>query len=289
MIRSMTGFARAEAATPQGLLLWEIRSVNHRFLEVQFRLPDSCRALEPELRQRATARLGRGRLEASLSLRAAGERTAALGRLNLPLARQLIGHWQTLAAEISEPGPLNPTDILRWPGVLEQEEQDPAALQGEALGLFDAALGELAAAREREGARLAGLFEARLDEISAQVGQVLARLPEVTDRIRERLRERVAALGVTVDPERLEQELALIAQKMDVAEELDRLGAHIAEFRSGLGGDVPVGRRLDFLVQELNREANTLASKSADAETTRHAVDIKVLVEQIREQVQNVE
>lgn len=289
MIRSMTGFARAEAATPQGLLLWEIRSVNHRFLEVQFRLPDSCRALETELRQRATARLGRGRLEASLSLRAAGERATALGRLNLPLARQLIGHWQTLAAEISEPGPLNPTDILRWPGVLEQEEQDPAALQGEALGLFDAALEELAAAREREGDRLAALFEGRLEEINARVGQVQARLPEVMDRIRERLRERVAALGVTVDPERLEQELALIAQKMDVAEELDRLGAHIAEFRSGLRGDVPVGRRLDFLVQELNREANTLASKSADAETTRQAVDIKVLVEQIREQVQNVE
>jgi uncharacterized protein (TIGR00255 family) len=289
MIRSMTGFARAEGATPQGLLLWEIRSVNHRFLEVQFRLPDSCRALEPELRQRATARLGRGRLEASLSLKPAGERTAAPGRLNLPLARQLIGHWQTLAAEISEPGTLNPTDILRWPGVLEQEEPDPEVLHGEALRLFDTALEELAAAREREGARLAGLFEARLGEIDDRVGQVLARLPEVTDRIRERLRERVAALGVTVDPERLEQELALIAQKMDVAEELDRLRAHIAEFRSGLGGDVPVGRRLDFLVQELNREANTLASKSADAETTRHAVDIKVLVEQIREQVQNVE
>ncbi len=284
----MTGFARAETATPQGQLLWEVRSINHRYLEVQLKLPDFARALEADLRQLATSQLGRGRVEASLGLRA-GENRAPAGRLNLPLVRQLVGHFGAIAAEIPHPAPINPVDVLRWPGVLEQEEQDPAALLPIVTQTFEALLADLNGARAREGARIGEMLERRLAEIEAHVASVVERLPGVLARIRERLAERVAALAAPVDPERLEQEIVLLAQKLDVSEELDRLTAHLAEFRDNLQSEAPVGRRLDFLVQELNREANTLASKSADAETTRHAVDIKVLIEQIREQVQNVE
>lgn len=284
----MTGFARSETATAQGQLLWEVRSINHRYLEVLLKLPDFGRCIETDLRQLATARLGRGRVEASLSLRA-GDNRAPAGKLNLPLVRQLAGHFTAVAHELGNPGPVSPLDVLRWPGVLEQEELDPAALLPVVSQTFEAVIAELNGARAREGARIGEMLERRLAEIEVHVAQVIARLPTVLARIRERLAERVAALSTPVDPERLEQEIVLLAQKLDVSEELDRLTAHLAEFRDNLKSEAAVGRRLDFLVQELNREANTLASKSADAETTRHAVDIKVLIEQIREQVQNVE
>ncbi|MBL8226405.1 MAG: YicC family protein [Chromatiales bacterium] len=291
MIRSMTGFARVERTTPDGLVAWEIRSVNGRYLEVLFKVPDWCRGLEAELRQQAQAQLGRGRVEASLTVRLAVERHAAT-QLNLPLARSLAAHAATLA---SEPGLASGTglgvgELLRWPGVLEQQEPDLSGLQAAAAEAFGAALAELGTARAREGARIGEMFARRLDEIEARVRTVQARLPDVLVRIRERLRERVAALGAPgTDPARLEQEIVLIAQRIDVAEELDRLMAHVAEFRDNLKAAEPVGRRLDFLVQEFNREANTLGSKSADAETTREAVELKVLIEQLREQVQNVE
>lgn len=284
----MTGFARGETTTPQGQLLWEVRSVNHRHLEVLLKVPDFCRGIETDLRQLASARLGRGRVEASLSLRA-GEGRAPAARLNLPLVRQLVGHFGAIADELRNSASVSPLDVLRWPGVLEQEEQDPAALLPEVSRTFEAVIADLNAARAREGARIAEMLERRLAEIEGHVIEVIARLPDVLARIRERLAERVAALAAPVDPQRLEQEIVLLAQKLDVSEELDRLRSHLAEFRDNLTSDAPVGRRLDFLVQELNREANTLASKSADAETTRRAVDIKVLIEQIREQVQNVE
>jgi len=288
MIRSMTGFARRSASTPSGELLWEVRAVNHRYLEVVFRLPDSLRALEPTLRQLATDRLGRGRVEGALSLRRTASRTAPLV-VNEALARELLRAAEAIGRELPVPAPLSALDILRWPGVCEQEEPDPDALATPASEAFAGALEELAAGRAREGARIAAMLEQRCAEIVAICDLVRGRLPEVHERIRDRLRERVAALGVTADPDRLEQELALIAQKLDVSEELDRLQAHVAELRDTVASEEPVGRRLDFLVQELNREANTLASKSADTETTRHAVDLKVLVEQLREQVQNVE
>jgi len=284
----MTGFARGETATPQGQLLWEVRSINHRYLEVQLKLPDFCRAIETDLRQLATGQLGRGRVEASLSLRA-GENRSPAGKLNLPLVRQLVGHFSAIADELRNSASISPLDVLRWPGVLEQEELDPSALLPVVTQTFEAVIIELNAARAREGARIGEMLERRLVEIEAHVAEVVARLPVVLAKIRERLAERVAALSTPVNPDRLEQEIVLLAQKLDVSEELDRLTAHLAEFRDNLKSDAPVGRRLDFLVQELNREANTLASKSADAETTRHAVDIKVLIEQIREQVQNVE
>jgi len=284
----MTGFARGETTTPQGQLLWEVRSVNHRHLEVLLKVPDFCRGIETDLRQLASGRLARGRVEASLSLRA-GESRAASSKLNLPLVRQLAMHLDTISGELGTAAPASPVDILRWPGVLEQEEQDPAALLPEVTRAFETVIADLNGARAREGARIAEMLERRLAEIEGHVADVVARLPDVLARIRERLAERVAALATPVDPQRLEQEVVLLAQKLDVSEELDRLRSHLTEFRDNLRSDAPVGRRLDFLVQELNREANTLASKSADAETTRRAVDIKVLVEQIREQVQNVE
>lgn len=288
MIRSMTGFAQSDTATPQGVLLWELRSVNNRYLEVQLRLPELFRPIENEVRQLAAARLGRGRIEASLSLRNPQGQLAA-SQLNLALARQIIGHARALADEIRNTAALNPLELLRWPGILEQEEQDLSALLPMAVAGFDAALTDLDDARGREGARIEEMFERRLADIESGVAAVVARLPVVLARIRERLAERIEALGIPADRERLEQEIALLAQKLDVSEELDRLTAHIAEFRGNLRSGIPVGRRLDFLVQEFNREANTLASKSADADTTRQAVDIKVLIEQIREQVQNVE
>lgn len=296
MLRSMTGFARSETTTPEGQLLWEIRSVNHRYLEIQLKLPEAFRALDPEIRQRMSARIGRGRVEATLTVRNAGDQLR-FGRLNLPLARQIIGHAATIAGEMAggaakgmgEAAPVSALDVLRWPGVLEQEELDPGPLFPAVLALLDEALTDLTAARGREGERIGEMLERRLAEIEAQRQAVIARLPAVLEGMNERLRSRVEALNVTVDGGRLEQELTIIAQKLDVTEELDRLGSHIAEFRRILGTEEPVGRRLDFLVQELNREANTLASKSADAETTRQAVDIKVLLEQIREQIQNVE
>jgi len=288
VIRSMTGFARSETATAQGQLLWEVRSINNRYLEVQLKLPDFCRGLEAELRQVAGKQLGRGRVEASLSLRAADNRAPAQ-RLNIGLVRQLVGHFATVANELRNSAPISPLDLLRWPGVLEQDEQDPTALFPVVLQTFEAVITDLNDARGREGARIHEMLERRLAEIETHVAGVVGRLPTVLDRIRERLAERIASLAVPADPDRLEQEIVLIAQKLDVSEELDRLTAHLAEFRGNLQAEAPVGRRLDFLVQELNREANTLASKSADAETTRHAVDIKVLIEQAREQVQNVE
>ena len=288
MIRSMTGFAQSETGTPQGVLLWELRSVNNRYLELQLRLPELFRPIENDVRQLAAARLGRGRVEASLSLRNPQGQPAA-SRLNLVLARQLIAHAQTLADDLENPAALSALDLLRWPGVLEQEEQDLSALLPLALAGFESALADLDASRGREGARIEEMFERRLTEIEACVAAVVGRLPTVLVRIRERLAERIASLGIQADNERLEQEIALLAQKLDVSEELDRLTAHIAEFRSNLRSGVPVGRRLDFLVQELNREANTLGSKSADAATTRAAVDIKGRIEQSREQVQNVE
>lgn len=288
MIRSMTGFAQAETATDQGVLFWELRSVNNRYLEVQLRLPEMFRPIENEIRQLAAARLGRGRVEASLSLRNPQGQPAA-SQINLALARQLIEHARTLADEMRNTAALNPLELLRWPGILEQQEQDLSGLLPLAVTGFEAALTDLDEARGREGARIEEMFERRLTEIETGVAAVISRLPAVLARSRERLAERIAALGIPADAERLEQEIALLAQKLDVSEELDRLTAHIAEFRSNLRSGIPVGRRLDFLVQEFNREANTLGSKSADAETTRQAVDMKVLIEQIREQVQNVE
>jgi len=289
MIRSMTGFARRERQGPWGTLACELRSVNHRYLELSLRMPDDLRPLESDARQLLSATLKRGKVEAGLYLRGTASANAAV-EINRPLVEQLLSR----AAEVGAmsgvaSAPISPLDILRWPGAIREAERDPSPVLHEALELLRETVGELNEARSREGARLRELLRQRCEHLSQQVSTVRTRLPEIAARIRAKVAERVAQLGAQVDDERLEQELVLLAYKMDVQEELDRLGSHLTETLQALDSKEPAGRRLDFLMQELNREANTLSSKSQDVETTRAAVDIKVLIEQMREQVQNVE
>lgn len=290
MIRSMTGFARAEATAPWGSLAWELRSVNHRYLEAGLRLPEDLRALEARCRQQIAARLKRGKVDATLrvSWEAAGDRELAL---DLPLAARVAEAATRIRAEVGELALPTTTDLLRWPGVVREQERDlepVAALAGAAL---DQALAELDAARSREGERLAEALADRCEAVAGLVVRVRERLPEIRAGLRQRLMDRLAGLDLEAEPQRLEQELAIQLGKVDVDEELDRLDSHVAEVRRILAArdDEANGRRLDFLMQEFNREANTLGSKSVDTETTRIAVELKVLVEQMREQVQNVE
>ncbi|MEX0899342.1 MAG: YicC/YloC family endoribonuclease [Gammaproteobacteria bacterium] len=288
MTLSMTGFARAEADTEFGTLSWEARTVNHRHLDLALRLPEECRALEPRVREVVGARIKRGKIDLGLHLRRRDGKAPALA-LDDGLLAQLIDAAGAVARRLGDSGALNPLDLLRWPGVLRETELDTTPLHAAALELLEAALADLVAGREREGAHIAASIRDKGDEIVALVEGVRARLPAVHARLRDKLLARIAELGATPDPARLEQELVILAQRLDVAEELDRLDAHVSELNAVLGRDEPVGRRLDFLLQEFNREANTLGSKAQDAETTRAAVDLKVLIEQIREQVQNLE
>jgi uncharacterized protein (TIGR00255 family) len=288
MIASMTGFARREASGPWGTLVCELRSVNHRFLEAGVRLPDELRAAEGELRSRLTRQLRRGKVDCTVIYRRAA---GAAGSLEVePLAlERVLAAVKLVSRSHGEPLSVNALDVLRWPGVLREEASGTEQVLSAAYELFDATLAELVAARAREGARLAELLEQRCGTLESLVADVRARLPEVQARLRQRLHERLAEIAASVDHERLEQELALLLQRLDVDEELERLSGHIAEVRRVIGAQEPAGRRLDFLMQELNREANTLSSKSQDLETTRNAVDMKVVIEQMREQVQNAE
>jgi uncharacterized protein (TIGR00255 family) len=294
MIRSMTGFARSEHADALGALAWELRSVNHRYLEVSLRLPDEFRALESEFRQTIAAAVRRGKLEATLQLRSLVAAGATLELEEVFLDELLARAHEVTRRATQRGGTLDsPTalEIMRWPGVLREERRDLEPLQSAARATLAAALEALSASRASEGERIAQMIAGRCAELAARVTAVRARLPDVHLRIRTRLEERLAQLQLPGEPsrERLEQEIALALARMDVEEELDRLTSHLAEAAKALAGDEPAGRRLDFLMQEFNREANTLSSKSQDAETTRAAVDMKVLIEQIREQVQNVE
>ncbi|MCP5327647.1 MAG: YicC family protein [Sinobacteraceae bacterium] len=288
MITSMTGFARREANGPFGQLACELRSVNHRYLEAGFRLPEELRALETELRQALARELRRGKVDCSIHLRA-----AANGAAELLIDDRALANLLDRVREISVAAPGKPTvdvmDILRWPGIVRENETDGESLQAAARSLFADTLRELSECRAREGVRLRELIEQRCSGLEQLLTQVRARLPEIQGRVRQRLEERVAELGAAADRDRLEQELVLLLQRLDVAEELDRLTGHIEETRRVIGGNEPAGRRLDFLMQELNREANTLASKSQDLDSTRYAIDMKVLIEQMREQVQNIE
>jgi uncharacterized protein (TIGR00255 family) len=288
MIASMTGFARCERAGPYGTLVCEIRSVNHRFLDAALRLPDSCRALEPALRAQLAGKLNRGKVDCTLQQRAAAAGSVSLDIDHAVLGR-LIEQLTVLARNTTQPTQLDLIELLRWPGVLREADAGTEALQQAAQALFTQALAELAEARAREGARLAALIEQRLAALSQMLEALRTRLPEAQARIRQRFNERLAELKAQVDADRIEQEVALLLQRFDVAEELDRLASHIVEARRALGAREPAGRRLDFLMQEFNREANTLSSKSQDQDTTRAAVEMKVLIEQMREQVQNIE
>jgi len=288
MIASMTGFARREASGPWGSLVCELRSVNHRFLESGFRLPDELRAAESEFRQALAKELKRGKVDCTLIFRPSKAGESALN-VDAAALERVLARVRDLAAAVPERHTVNLLDILRWPGVIRDDSVAGEELLAAARNLFAETVTELAAARSREGVRLRELIEQRCGALEGYVAQVRARLPEVQARIRVRLDERLAELKAQVDQERLEQELAILLQRLDVDEEMDRLTGHIAEIRRVVGANEPAGRRLDFLMQELNREANTLSSKSQDLETTRAAVDMKVVIEQMREQVQNIE
>ncbi len=284
----MTGFARREVETDAGTLSWELRSVNHRHLDLSLRIPDEFQAMESAVRDAIAQRVKRGKLDATLRLRGR-EGEAAPIELDHAVLERVVEAAHTVARELGQAAPPNPVDILRWPGVVRPAERDVTPLHERAIALLSETLEDFSAARGREGERLATTLAEQADAVTAAVAAVRDRLPEVQSRLRAKLVARIETLEVEADPQRLEQELAIVAQRLDVAEELDRLDGHVVELRDALGADEPVGRRLDFLLQEFNREANTLASKSQDAETTRIAVDLKVTVERMREQVQNIE
>lgn len=288
MIKSMTAFARETRTADFGELTWELRAVNHRYLEPHLRLPEELRALETQVRARLAARLQRGKLDCALRYAPA---VGSVGRLevNRGFVEQLLAAGQEVGAIVGREAAPSPFDLLRWPGVLHEQERDLDRVSRAALELLETAIDTLLATREREGERLERLLVERCDRLQESVARVRLRMPEVMANVRRRLAERLAELRAELDPSRIEQEMALLAARLDVDEEMDRLEAHIAEVRAVLQRNEPVGRRLDFLMQELNREANTLGSKSADVEITREAVEMKVLIEQMREQIQNLE
>ena len=287
MVHSMTAFARHEQATAHGTLSWELRSVNHRYLEPHLRLPEAFRDLEGAVREALRQGLSRGKVECTL--RFAEENAGKPLQVDSERARQVIAAAEQVAALIQQPAPLNPLEVLAWPGVLVADSADPQALNAAALKLFDQALSELKAGRAREGAELAKLLNDRLDSILEEVAALRELVPQMLAGQRAKIETRFAEMQAELDPQRLEQELVLLAQKSDVAEELDRLATHVAEVRRVLKAGGAAGRRLDFLMQELNREANTLGSKAFDPRSTQAAVNLKVLIEQMLEQVQNIE
>ena len=287
MVHSMTAFARIEGAGANGTLSWELRSVNHRYLEPHLRLPDAFRDLEGAVRESLRQGLSRGKVECTLRF---SEETAGKSlQVDSSRASQLIAAAEQVAALIRQPAPLNPLEVLAWPGVLVADSADPQALNAAALQLFEQALGELKNGRAREGAELARLLNERLDSIQEEIAALRLLVPEMLANQRQKIETRFAEMQAELDPQRLEQELVLLAQKSDVAEELDRLATHVGEVRRVLKAGGAAGRRLDFLMQELNREANTLGSKAFDPRSTQAAVNLKVLIEQMREQVQNIE
>ena len=288
MIRSMTAFARVEKNTEKCLLSLEIRSVNHRFSEVSLRIPEDLRPLEPKIREIISSRIKRGKIDANLRFQA-----VASGEENFEIDKDLAAKLAHATREIDQllynAAPVNALEVMRWPGVIKAPEQDLTQVGSDTLTLLDEALSELIETRTREGEKLKAIIEARCTAMEDQVNTVSQRLPEILQAMRSRLEERLSEIKGELDPSRVEQEIVILANKADVDEELDRLTTHVGEIRRVLGQDEPVGRRLDFLMQELNREANTLGSKSVHTDLTNASVELKVLIEQMREQVQNIE
>jgi len=285
-IRSMTAYASGERTTPWGTLGCELRAVNHRFLELGARLPDELRALEPALRERVSTRVSRGKVDLTLRFR------SSESAVSLQVDQTLVARLGELAAGLRGSFPelrVGLVELLQFPGVLQSQAADPAELQAQALALLDSVLAEFVAAREREGGKLVAAILERVDGIERIAGEVRGLVPLIREGQRSKLQARLAELAQGADPARVEQELVLSLQKLDVDEELDRLSSHVDEIRRVFRQKEPVGRRLDFLLQEFNREANTLGSKSVDARTSNAAVELKVLIDQIREQVQNIE
>ncbi len=287
MIYSMTAFAHLELKKEWGNAVWEIRSVNQRFLETYFRLPEAFRNLEMTLRERLRTALTRGKVECSLRIELNTNQNNGL-TLNQEYAKQVVSSLQWLK-ETAQEGEINLVDILRFPGVVDNQNQDLDQISQDLLDGFEQILAEFIAMRGREGANLQALIQQRLDAIATEATKVQAQMPSVLQWQKDRLQQRFDELNLQLDPQRLEQEMVLLAQKVDVAEELDRLQLHVKETTSILKKGGAVGRKLDFMMQELNREANTLASKSINADVTNSAVELKVLIEQMREQIQNLE
>ncbi|KKZ58191.1 YicC/YloC family endoribonuclease [Haemophilus haemolyticus] len=287
MIYSMTAFARLEVKKDWGDAVWEIRSVNQRYLENFFRLPEQFRGLENTLREKLRQSLTRGKIECSLRIETKKQTNAELN-LNKELANQVIKSLQWIKTQAGE-GEINLTDVLRYPGVVEAQEQDLDAISQDLLTAFDNLLTDFIAMRGREGEKLNDIIQQRLDAIAVEADKVRSQMPAVLQWQRERLLQRFEDAQINLDPQRVEQEMILLAQRVDVAEELDRLQMHVKETTNILKKGGAVGRKLDFMMQELNRESNTLASKSINADITASAVELKVLIEQMREQIQNLE
>lgn len=288
MIRSMTAFARQDTQGDWGTLTCEIRTVNHRYLEPSFRLPEALRELENAFREQLRNQLKRGKVDVSMRLQTA-ESAAQNFEVSDDMARAVNEAANHVNRILDNPAHINALDVLRWPGVLSVKELDYSPARDAAAELFERTVADLVTVREREGERLRPLFEDRLETMGQRVEEVRELMPELVKAQEQQLRDRFEKARVELDPERVAQEMVMLAQKSDVAEELDRLDAHISEVSDTLTSGDAIGRRLDFLMQELNREANTLSSKSIDARVTRVTVDLKVLIEQMREQVQNLE
>jgi len=292
MLCSMTGFARVEDVCDQGNfegnLSWELRSVNHRYLEINFRLPEEVRRIEPQLRKHLQSKLARGKVDCSFRYQLADAQSAAL-EINEPLLESLIKQINHVNEKLPQATPAEAVDLLAWPGVVRTAETDMKSFHSSCLDLFKQATDQLVEMRGTEGERLKDMLQERCAEIETIVKKVRVRYPQVLEAIKQKQQQRIDDLNIEIDQQRFEQELVYASQKLDVAEELDRLDSHLTEMQTIFDRKDPIGRRLDFLMQEFNREANTLASKSADIETTQAAVDLKVLIEQMREQVQNIE
>ncbi|WNN52565.1 YicC/YloC family endoribonuclease [Hafnia alvei] len=287
MIRSMTAYARREIKGNWGSAAWELRSVNQRYLETYIRLPEQFRSLEPVVRERLRTRLTRGKIECNLRFELDPSAQSSM-ILNEKLAKQLVeaANWVKMQ---SDEGEINPLEVLRWPGVMSAAEQDLDVISTELMAALESAIDDFIDAREREGNALKAMIEQRLKGVSAEVAKVRQQMPEILQWQRERLVSKLEDAQVQLENNRLEQELVLMAQRVDVAEELDRLEAHVKETYVILKKKEAVGRRLDFMMQEFNRESNTLASKSINADVTASAIELKVLIEQMREQIQNIE
>lgn len=288
MIRSMTAFSRKELKESWGNLSWEVRSVNHRYLEVSPRLPEQLRELENSVRETLRKRLSRGKLECTLKLKTEQAVPTEI-KVNETYVKELLAAAHKIQAITGDSGTLSTTSLLNWQGVIETPETDLSHIQKAAMDLLHTTLDDFLAHREREGAELKALIEDRLDGILKQVAIAKENLPDILKAQREKLASKLEEVAANLDKDRLEQEMVYIAQKADIDEELDRLNAHVEEVRRTLKKGGACGRRLDFLMQELNREANTLGSKSVHVITTQVAVELKVLIEQMREQIQNIE
>ena len=288
MIYSMTGFAALERKTAAGTLLLDLRAVNHRYLEVHMRMDEALRSFEPAMREAIGARLGRGKVECRVSLVAAAD-ASINGEVNTAMLDQLASLTAVVQQRFPQSRPLSVADILRWPGVLATEQVSGEALSSDLIATLQQCLQDLADSRAREGEKLKALILERVTAMETQVAKVRPLLPALMQAYQERLAQRLREAMQTIDDERIRQELALFAQKIDVDEELGRLTTHLQEVRRILGAGGAVGKRLDFLMQELNREANTLGSKSVSTETSQVSMELKVLIEQMREQIQNLE